>query len=233
MAEQIPGVDEKGEGKVGTESPPESMGKEAKQELLEDDGDSEEEVVSARNLLFIVTALMLCVFLVCASLRSTPTIHLYSNDSSLITTDAQQVSLDQTIVATAIPKITDQFHRLDQVGWYASAFFITIGAFQSTFGKIYKYFPLKAGFLLAIFVFEIGSLICAVAPTSTVLILGRAIAGMGAAGLGSGAYTIIAFCAPENQRAAYTGLLGTSYGIASVVGPLLGGVFAEKATWRW
>jgi len=46
-------------------------------------------------------------------------------------------------------------------------------------------------------------------------------------------YTIIAFCAPPNQRAAYTRLLGTSYGIASVVGPLLGGVFAEKATWRW
>lgn len=143
------------------------------------------------------------------------------------------MSLDQTIVATAIPKITDQFHRLDQVGWYASGFFLTIGAFQSTFGKIYKYFPLKPGFLLAIFVFEVGSLICGVAPNSAVLILGRAIAGMGAAGLGSGAYTIIAFCAPPSQRAAYTGLLGTAYGIASVVGPLLGGVFAEKATWRW
>ena len=143
------------------------------------------------------------------------------------------MSLDQTIVATAIPKITDQFHRLDEVGWYASGFFLTIGAFQSTFGKIYKYFPLKAGFLLSILVFEVGSLICGVAPSSAVLILGRAIAGIGAAGLGSGAYTIIAFCAPPNQRAAYTGLLGMSYGIASVVGPLLGGIFAEKATWRW
>ncbi len=65
-----------------------------------------------------------------------------------------------TIVATAIPKITDQFHGLDLVGWYGAAFFLTVGAFQSTWGKAYKYFPLKTSFLLAIFVFELGSLIC-------------------------------------------------------------------------
>jgi MFS family permease len=65
-----------------------------------------------------------------------------------------------TIVATAIPKITDQFHGLDLVGWYAAAFFLTFGAFQSTWGKGYKYFPLKISFLLAIFIFELGSLIC-------------------------------------------------------------------------
>ena len=129
------------------------------------------------------------------------------------------MSLDQTIVATIIFKITDQFHRLNQVAWYAIGFFLTVDAFQSTFGKIYKYFPLKPGFPLTMFVFEVDSLICGVALNSVVLILGRAIAGMGA---------VIAFCAPPNQRAAYTGLLGMSYGIASVVGSLLGGVFAEK-----
>lgn len=63
-------------------------------------------------------------------------------------------------MATAIPKITDQFHGLDLVGWYAAAFFLTFGAFQSTWGKAYKYFPLKMTFLTAIFVFEVGSLIC-------------------------------------------------------------------------
>jgi MFS family permease len=65
-----------------------------------------------------------------------------------------------TIVATAIPKITDQFHGLDLVGWYGAAFFLTVGAFQSTWGKGYKYFPLKITFLIAIFIFELGSLIC-------------------------------------------------------------------------
>ena len=72
-----------------------------------------------------------------------------------------------------------------------------------------------------------------VAPNSTALIVGRAIAGLGGAGIASGAYTIIAFAARPQQRPAFTGLLGAAYGIASVIGPLLGGVFAEKATWRW
>ena len=88
------------------------------------------------------------------------------------------VALDMTIVATAIPKITDEFHSLDQVGWYGSAFFLTLGAFQSTWGKAYKYFPLKISFLVSIGIFELGSLICAAAPNSTALIIGRAIAGM-------------------------------------------------------
>lgn len=69
-----------------------------------------------------------------------------------------------TIVATAIPKITDEFHGLDLVGWYAAAFFLTFGAFQSTWGKAFKYFPLKISFLLAIFIFELGSLICGKPP---------------------------------------------------------------------
>nr|POF13866.1 mfs gliotoxin efflux transporter glia [Quercus suber] len=138
------------------------------------------------------------------------------------------VALDTSIVSTAIPAITDEFHSLDDVGWYGSGFFITTAAFQSLWGKAYKYWSIKMLYLLAMFIFEIGSLICALAPSSVALIVGRAIAGIGGAGLAAGTYLIVALSAPPERVPSLQGVVAASFAIASVVGPLLGGVFTTQ-----
>ncbi|KAJ7152948.1 major facilitator superfamily domain-containing protein [Mycena filopes] len=143
------------------------------------------------------------------------------------------VALDNTIIATAIPKITDQFNSLDDVGWYGSAYLLTTAAFQLLFGRLYSFLSIKWVYITAISIFELGSLLCGVAPNSTALIVGRAIAGLGSSGIFSGALIIVANAVPLHKRPVYTGIMGAMYGIASVAGPLMGGVFTDKVTWRW
>ncbi|KAK6508881.1 hypothetical protein TWF481_003648 [Arthrobotrys musiformis] len=145
------------------------------------------------------------------------------------------MALDNTIIATAIPKITDHFKSLDDVGWYGSAYMLTTCAFQLLFGKFYTFYSVKWVYLIALLIFEVGSIVCAAAPTSEALIIGRAIAGVGSAGIFAGALLIVAQTVPLEKRPTYTGMIGSMYGLASVAGPLLGGVFtdSEKLTWRW
>ncbi|KAF1952105.1 putative efflux pump antibiotic resistance protein [Byssothecium circinans] len=143
------------------------------------------------------------------------------------------IALDQTIIGTAIPKITDEFHGLEDVSWYAAAYFMTFGAAHASAGKLYKYCNLKWSFLGSMLVFEVGSLICGVAPNSKSLVVGRAIAGLGAAGLSVGSTSIIALSTPPPKRPMMMGLVGATYAISAVMGPLIGGAFTETTTWRW
>ncbi|KAH6983829.1 hypothetical protein EDB80DRAFT_591885, partial [Ilyonectria destructans] len=121
------------------------------------------------------------------------------------------VVLDMTIVATAILKITDEFRKLNDISWYGSAFLCVL---LPSSQHVYKYFRLKIGFLISILIFEIGSLVCGVAPSSAVLIVGCAIAGVGSAGISSGAYTIIGFSARPARRPILTAILGATYASA-------------------
>ncbi|KAK6066279.1 major facilitator superfamily transporter [Seiridium cupressi] len=113
------------------------------------------------------------------------------------------VALDNTIIATAIPRIGDELYALSDT------------------------------VLICLLLFEVRSLFCALAPNSTALIIGRAIAGIGSAGLFSGALIILAFSTLPEKRPIFTGLIIAVYDIASMVGPLIGGAFTDHLTWHW
>jgi MFS family permease len=104
---------------------------------------------------------------------------------------------------------------------------------QPSFGKIYTYFDVKWTFVAALAIFEIGSIVCATARDSPMLIVGRAIAGAGGAGLFSGGMTIIGYAIPLKHRAIYLAALSSMFGVSSIVGPILGGAFTDRLTWRW
>ncbi|PSN73106.1 MFS general substrate transporter [Corynespora cassiicola Philippines] len=143
------------------------------------------------------------------------------------------IALDNTIIATAIPKITTVFNSLGDVGWYGSSYLLTTCSLQPSFGKVYTYFDVKYTYLFALLLFEVGSIICAAATTSPMFIVGRAVAGAGAAALFSGGMTIIGYSVPLRKRPIYIAALSSMFGIASVVGPILGGAFTDNVSWRW
>jgi MFS family permease len=140
---------------------------------------------------------------------------------------------DRTIISTAIPSITDDFHSIDDIAWYASSYLITGCATQLLWGRIYTFYSTKIVYLLCIFIFEVGSALCGAAPNSTAFILGRAIAGVGSAGLTAGTTVIVTQIVPLSKRPVWIGFLGALFGISSIIGPLLGGAFTDHVSWRW
>ncbi|KAI0101408.1 major facilitator superfamily domain-containing protein [Nemania sp. FL0031] len=143
------------------------------------------------------------------------------------------VGLDFNLIATAIPVITAEFNSIRDVGWYGSAFMLALSASQPLAGKSYTLFSQKYLFLTYIFVFEVGSLVCALAPTSKALIVGRAVAGLGASGLFAGGFAIIASIIPLHKRSKWLGAYGSVFPLASVIGPIIGGALTQHVTWRW
>jgi MFS family permease len=143
------------------------------------------------------------------------------------------VALDRTILATAVPRITDEFKSLGDIGWYASSYMLTTSCAQLIFGRIYKHYDMKWTFLISIIFFEIGSAICGAAPNSPSFIAGRAIAGAASAGIFSGCMMIMIPMIPLAKRPMFQGLFGMVFGLASVLGPLIGGGFTASISWRY
>ncbi|KAH8651346.1 major facilitator superfamily domain-containing protein [Xylariales sp. PMI_506] len=143
------------------------------------------------------------------------------------------IGLDRSILTTAIPRIVDDFNSLQDVGWYGSAYLLTSCCFQLTFGKLYAEFDTKWVFLTSLLIFEVGSVVCAAAPSSVALIVGRAVAGVGVGGLFSGSLIILSETVPQPRRPAFVGLIGSMSGIAMTVAPTISGAFTDRVTWRW
>ncbi|KAL8982245.1 MAG: hypothetical protein Q9177_005332, partial [Variospora cf. flavescens] len=147
------------------------------------------------------------------------------------------MSLDTTIISVATPKISTQFHALDDVGWYGAAYLMTLTAITPVAANFYKYFNPKYVYLASIAIFEVGSAVCASAPTSHAFIIGRALAGVGAAGLLQGAFGILTYMKPRSsdadQRPIFLGVVVSLFGLFSSIGPVIGGALTESITWRW
>lgn len=190
------------------DQPAEQNDLEKRIEGLQTDTEQQEKVYPKKGKLALITA-ALCLSVFC-------------------------MALDNTIIATAIPRITDDFKSFDDVAWYGASYLLTTSATCLLYGKLYTYLNIKWVYICALAIFEIGSAICGAAPNSPAFIIGRAIAGVGTGGIFSGAILIIANTVPLSQRPTYTGMVGGMYGLASVAGPLLGGAFTDSsATWRW
>ncbi|KAK7420979.1 hypothetical protein QQZ08_010152 [Neonectria magnoliae] len=139
-----------------------------------------------------------------------------------ITVAAFLMLLDMSIITTAIPRITEQFHSLDDIGWYGSSYNLASAALQPLSGKFYTYFKSKWLFLWFLFVFEVGCLICGLANSSVMLIIGRTVAGMGSSGIQNGAFTIMAASTPLEKRPPLMGILMAGAQLGLVIGPLIG-----------
>jgi EmrB/QacA subfamily drug resistance transporter len=142
-------------------------------------------------------------------------------------------ALDQSIVGTALPRITSELGGLDKLSWVVTAYLLTQTASTPLWGKISDLYGRKLIFQAAIVIFLIGSFASGAAQDIEELIAFRAVQGLGGGGLFALALATMGDVVPPRERGRYGGYFGAVFGTSSVLGPVLGGFFADGPGWRW
>ncbi|SMX91803.1 drug resistance transporter, EmrB/QacA subfamily [Brevibacterium sp. Mu109] len=142
-------------------------------------------------------------------------------------------SLNQTVLATALPTIVGELNGVDRMLWIQTGFMLASTILMPAYGRLGDQFGRKSFFIAAISIFIGGSFIGFLAPTMDWLIAGRIVQGVGGGGMMILSQAIIASVVPARQRGKYMGIMGSVFAVSSVAGPLIGGWLTEGPGWRW
>ncbi|MDI1482691.1 MDR family MFS transporter [Polyangium sp. y55x31] len=142
-------------------------------------------------------------------------------------------ALDQTIVATALPRIVSELQGMEYYAWTSTSYLLASTTMVPIYGKLSDSLGRKTVLLTGIGIFLVGSVLCGLSPSMLALVVSRGVQGLGAAAITSTAFAVPADIFAPAERPRYQGIFGAVFALASIIGPVLGGALTDGVGWRW